>query len=687
LRVLLFYFVFLSQYSFCQSKDEIIQQSIEFIAERFEEESMDLTSIVEDLNYYFEHPLNLNHASLDQLQGLLLLSDIQSNALLLHREMFGKFVSIYELQSLNYWTINTIRRVLPFVRIDDKLDQLHLGLKEALKNGRYEVYLRYQTSIESKAGYTVVDDSALLAGNSYYQGNKDRYYSRLRFSYRTNLSIGITAEKDPGEQFFRGAQKYGFDFYSAHAFYKGGKYLKSFVIGDYQVQIGQGLHFWSGYSLGKSADVLTVKKSARPLRPYTSVDESNFMRGGAIEMGMRGFSLLFFGSYKGIGGSVVTSLNDETQQIFTSLKRDGLHRTNSEIARKKVVHETIFGSNLRYRKRDFQCGIAVTSQGYSCDFFKDTLAYNQFDFRGKSVIGLSSDYSYILRNFHFFGEVSMTSFSKSYAMLHGVLFSMDDRAAMAIVHRNFNRGYQTMYGDGFSEGRNVQNERGLYSGVKINFTEKIALNSYFDVFRFPWLKYLVDGPSSGSEMMFQCSYKPKKSIGIYVRYREQLREKNSTVLANGIIDLVSVFQRNYRFNFRFEISNKIHLKSRIEYLTIHKKNAPTESGMLIVQDILYRPKSSPINLALRYALFDTESYNSRIYSFENNALYVFSVPANYYQGSIAYVLFRLKFLRRFDLWIKYGVRIFSNRQSLGTGPEKIDGNRKTDLTVQLRMKF
>lgn len=110
-------------------------------------------------------------------------------------------------------------------------------------------------------------------------------------------------------------------------------------------------------------------------------------------------------------------------------------------------------------------------------------------------------------------------------------------------------------------------------------------------------------------------------------------------------------------------------------------------GMLIVQDILYRPKSSPIHLALRYALFDTESYNSRIYSFENNALYVFSVPANYYQGSRAYVLFRLKFLRRFDLWIKYGVRIFSNRQSLGTGPEKIDGNRKTDLTVQLRMKF
>ena len=270
--------------TWAQDKDEIIQQRVEFISEQLQDESIDLTNVVEQLNFYFDHPLNLNSAESEQLQELWLLTDVQINDLLLHRKLFGKLISIYELQSLEYWDMNTIRMVLPFVRVDDKLDQLHVGLKEAIKNGKFEAYFRYQTITEGKSGYEDVPDSIIENSNSYYHGNQDRYYTRLRFSYRTNLSVGITAEKDPGEQFFNGAQKNGFDFYSAHAFYKGGKYLKSVALGDYQVQIGQGLNFWSGFAFGKSADVVNVKKSANPLRAYTSVDETRFLRGAAFEL-------------------------------------------------------------------------------------------------------------------------------------------------------------------------------------------------------------------------------------------------------------------------------------------------------------------------------------------------------------------------------------------------------------------
>jgi hypothetical protein len=92
-------------------------------------------------------------------------------------------------------------------------------------------------------------------------------------------------------------------------------------------------------------------------------------------------------------------------------------------------------------------------------------------------------------------------------------------------------------------------------------------------------------------------------------------------------------------------------------------------------------------VALRYALFDTDSYDSRLYSFESNALYVFSVPAYFYQGSRAYIMVRYTFLRKFDLWVRYGNFIYSNRTSLSSGPEEITGNRKSDVTVQLRMTF
>jgi hypothetical protein len=90
---------------------------------------------------------------------------------------------------------------------------------------------------------------------------------------------------------------------------------------------------------------------------------------------------------------------------------------------------------------------------------------------------------------------------------------------------------------------------------------------------------------------------------------------------------------------------------------------------------------------LRYALFDTDSYDTRIYTFENNALYAFSVPSYYYQGSRAYVLVRYSFLKHCDLWVRYGNFIYANRSELSSGAEQINGNVKSDITVQLRIKF
>ena len=673
--------------SLAQDKDEIIQQRVEFISEQLEDENIDLTNIVEQLNFYYEHPLNLNSATSDQLRDLWILSDIQINDLQLHIKLFGKLISQYELQSLEYWDMSTIKMVLPFIRVDDKLDQLHVGLKEAFKNGKFEVYLRYQDILENKSGYDDVVDSILENSNSYYHGNSARYYTRLRFSYRTNLSVGITAEKDPGEQFFKGKQKYGFDFYSAHAFYKGGKYVKSVALGDYQVQIGQGLNFWSGYAFGKSADVTNVKKSANPLRAYTSVDETRFLRGAAVVLGVGDFSLTAFGSRKAVDASVVVDSLLEDQEFVSSINLTGFHRTNSEIERKNALSENIYGANFQYAKRNFQVGVAAVSQGYNSEFIKDIQPYNQFDFRGKNSVALSADYSFVVKNFNFFGEISRTGYSGKTAVLSGILFSLDKRVSMAIVARDYDRAYQTFYNAGFAEGSRTQNERGLYAGLKLNLSRDFSINSYLDVFKFPWMKFQVDGPSDGYEIMIQPSYKPSRSLEIYTRFRQQMRQKNSRDSDGTITGLEDVLQRNYRINFNYKISEAFRLKSRVEYVTINRASNAAENGIIITQDLLYRPKSSPIDIALRYALFDTDSYDTRIYTFESNALYVFSVPAYYYKGSRAYALIRYTFLRKFDLWVRYGVSIFANRTSLGSGAEEIIGNTKTDVTIQLRMKL
>ena len=335
--ITLLFFLLFTSILFCQERNEIIQQRIEFISEQLEKENLDLTNLIEQLNNYFDDPININMTNGVDLEDLGLLTDVQVSDLLLHRKLHGKFISIYELQSLTYWDMETIYLLLPFITVDERLDNLHVSFKEAIKDGNFDLFLRYQPGLNSKSGYDDVPDSVLQGSNQYYYGNADKYYSRFRYSYKNNISLGITAEKDAGEQFFRGAQKQGFDFYSFHAFYRGGKYLKSFAVGDYQIQLGQGLNLWSSYAFGKSSDILTMKRNPIPIKPYTSVDESRFFRGAAVNLGYRNFDLLLFSSFKKIDATGIQDSTLDNLEFVSTINLSGLHRTNSEISKKLEI--------------------------------------------------------------------------------------------------------------------------------------------------------------------------------------------------------------------------------------------------------------------------------------------------------------------------------------------------------------
>ena len=670
-----------------QEKSELIQQRIEYLAEQLQSEALDISSLTEVLTYYLDHPLNLNTVEEGELNALLLLSELQISAFILHRKLFGKFMTIFELQSIEHWDQETINRLLPFVRVDDKLDQLHLAFKEALHQGTYEATLRYQTIPQHKMGYDHVSDSVLLSSNAYYHGNKDHYYTRLRYTYRTNLSVGLTAEKDPGEAFFRGTQKFGFDFYSAHAFFKGGKYLKSFALGDYQVQCGQGLNFWTGYAFNKSVDVMAIKKTAQALRPYAAVDENRFLRGVAIDLGVGPWRMLTFVSHKRIDASIATDTMSAFSTFATGTDISGLHRTTDEITRRNALKETIGGTSLRFRGRHLQLGAQAIYLGYDKNVLKDTLPYNQFDFRGNRLLSNSMDYSLVLKNAHFFGEFSFLPLKKASAQLHGILLALHPRCVLSALYRMYQRNYTGVYTAGFSENGKNQNENGLYLALKVQFNRSFTLNAYVDIFKFPWMNYQVSSATNGNEVLVQLTYKPSKTLEIYARYRKQLHQKNSRDLDETVAFIENVLQNNFRMNLSYAANEALTFRARMEWVNIHRPSNAPEHGMVLFCDLLYKPKSLPFDLSLRYSLFDTDSYDSRIYAYENNALNVFSIPAIYGQGSRGYVLLRWTFLKHCDLWFRYGVSIYAHRSSIGSGSEEIHGSKKSDITLQFRVKF
>ena len=246
--------------------------------------------LYESLLLFYSNPINLNNTSREELASLFILSPSQLSAFFEHIESTGKLLSIYELQSIEGFDNATINSMLPFVTlIENQNDNLPLIKKIINEENKYFI-LRHFNVLEDQRGYDP-------ANNNRYNGGSNRLYGRFKASHTRDFSVGFTFEKDPGEPFGfnKVDQTRGFDFYSYHfQVYNRGK-IKTLALGDYQLQFGQGLVFGAGFNPGKGAEtVATIKRSSLGVRPYSSVLESGFFRGGAVTLKQNNFELTTF---------------------------------------------------------------------------------------------------------------------------------------------------------------------------------------------------------------------------------------------------------------------------------------------------------------------------------------------------------------------------------------------------------
>ena len=165
------------------------------------------------LHHFLKQPVNLNYADAALLNQLKLLSPIQIENLISYRKLLGNFLTIYELQAIPTWDLDLINRVRPYVTVVQKTE-IFESIRKRLNDGERSLLIRSQQVLEKSKGFLLNKDSV----KNYYPGSPQKLL--LRYKYRSGnlLQYGFTAEKDAGEQFLKGAQKNGFDFYSAHFF-------------------------------------------------------------------------------------------------------------------------------------------------------------------------------------------------------------------------------------------------------------------------------------------------------------------------------------------------------------------------------------------------------------------------------------------------------------------------------------
>lgn len=662
--------------SFSQHQaDEVVERIIESIAQDLSEDH-DYTELTERLNFYRKNPININQASRVELQELLFISPLQINTLLLHRTENGLFLDLLELQSLSGFDPELIRLMLHFVKLEPGSPFTDLSIKKLISKGSHDLMMRFGRILEQQEGFS----TSGKVNEPEYLGSPMRIFMRYRYNYANKISASLNMEKDAGEPFFAGMANKGFDFYSANISIKGNGLVRKFVLGDYALQFGQGLTMWSGLGFGKGAILNTMAKQNIGLRPYSSANEALFLRGLAGTMNYNRFSLTPFFS----GKKVDLSLSDSQREI-NSLGLSGLHRTRSELMNKHSAFQLVYGLNSQFNNKSLNIGLTAYHIQFSLPFAAGNSLYQQFNFTGKSLTNMGIHYSYTFKNTYVFGEAAH-SLNSGFAGISGLMSSLTPQVSLVLLYRNYGKDYHSFFNQSVSESTNAQNEIGFYSGLSIKFSRKWEILAYSDFFRFPWLKFRVDAPSKGYEIFAQCSYAPNKKFKLICRFKQQVKEENSDEL-NYTAALEAIEKQNYRLEINYKVNDSFSLRNRAEILQYNKFSAKAEFGFLTYQDIIYDPLSSKFSWNIRFGIFDTAGFNSRIYAYENDVLYSYSVPGYQGSGLRFYINGRYTIKRGLDIWLRYALLSYADQEIVGTGNDMIRGNHRSDIKFQLRYQF
>ncbi len=670
-----------------QKATAFITQKIEELSEKYEL-NIDYSDLLNVLLYYYKNPLNLNTATKEQLRSLGFFNEMQINNLLKFRKKNGLFQSIYELKDVEGFDYNFIMDVRVFIEVAPPQKKEKLQVKHILKYGRNDIFMRYGRVLQEQKGYAPVSDSALAANpNSRYLGSPAKLWFRYRFTYRDRISIGLVGDKDAGEQFFRGSNPAGFDFYTAHLYLHNFGKLKSFVAGDYHLEFGQGLTLWSGLGFGKSVDVLGVQKTARGLTPNTSTNENLYFRGAAATVELwEPLKVTLFYSNKGLDAGLLQDTLDAEEFYFQSIQETGMHRTPAEVAKKNAVKEQLFGGNLSYDKSGLHLGFTAYKTLYDKSLQASTLPYKHFNFTGNSNFNAGVNFSWSMQKMLFFGEIALSR-NGGRAGLGGIIADLSPRFKMSLVYRDFQPAYQVLYAIPFAESTGAKNEKGLFVGTKIYTGAKGLISAYYDIFSFPWLRYRVNTPSEGNEFLLQYENEISRHFDFYVRAKSETKALNYSDVEKQTASPTPLIRRSLRLNLRYEAGRSFGFQTRTEIMHYEHKPCSQSTGYLMFQDVRYRPQALPFDLTFRYAVFSTDDYDSRIYAYENDVLYKFSIPAYYGKGQRFYLMLHYDAGKHIDLWLRFSNTSFADRQRIGSSLEEIEGNNKSEVTAQVRIKF
>lgn len=671
--------------------------SIERVLDERISETNTSNQTAEELTRLAANPLDVNRADAPELSTIPRLSPALARRIVHHRRNEGPFPSIGAVTGVDGIDGHLLDSIRPYLQVVDtgvgkaERSSPFPSLETMLSNLDIEVTQRITRELDLGRGYRT-DTS-----RTTFVGPPERLTTRLRLGFERRLQLALTLDKDPGEPFHWAPKSntYGFDHIAGNLTVRDWGRLEKLVIGDFTMQYGQGVALWQGMSFGKGRDpVSPLVRSGRGIVPFQSTTENPFFRGAATRVALTpGLSVTGFASRRHrdatIDSSALNAKRPPHPLPARTLSTGGRHRTPSEIQRKDTFGKTTVGGAVEYRSPTLRAGVT----GYQSWFDRPLRPppdqpYQQFDVSGTQTAMVSAFANAYLNDYTLFGEVARTP-NGTYGGIAGAGLDDDAGVQALLLARRFPATFKGLYNGAVGESGGTQNEMGVYAGLRLRVAKRWRIGAYVDQYRFPWLRFSVPRPSSGIDTRVVVEYDPRPWLSSYVQLRAE-REETGTERPGPDGRLLGALQSEHRQSARWHteyiFSDALTLRTRVQLSRFVPENQSPSYGILLSQGLRVHP-IEPLQFDARLAFFDTDGFESRIYAYEHDLLYSFSVPVLFGQGRRSYVLVQYEPTSSLTIEAKYGITWYPYRKTIGSGLNATDGNRSRELRFQVRWRY
>jgi hypothetical protein len=651
-KAISFFIIFLNSFTSFSQK-AILNEEMARIAEELADgnNNGELELFIELLYELSEKPVKINSGDEQEIARIFFLTDFQVKSLAGYVKKTGRIVSNYEIAAIPGFDRELTILMIPFISLEDQNEKVQI-----------------KKPFSSFLGNLVASP---LRSDSTYPGSLFKLLTRYKIT-AGNFEAGFTAEKDKGEKLFPQGSVFP-DYFSGHISYSGKGITRTLIAGDFSARAGQGLGISTGMPAMTTLSSPSMLMTRDDLKPYTSTDENRFFRGIAGKFRFGQTDLVVFASHNQTDAKVnYDSLTD--QHSIKSIYSSGLHNSELLTGNRDKLQVRSCGINLSRDFKTARAGILFTGAYFSLPFAADSVNPEKInDFRGKANRLISIYYKKSIRELLLFGELAFNN-PETYALIQGLNLRSGGLLNASILYKEYGKGYTAFHssaprlitGSGF--------QRSLSSVVSIEPAAKILLSGGSEITWYPWVKYHTSFPSWSERTELRISYRPMDNLELELAAGRRLSMSDAGC-EQGIPGQKITEYRQIRSMLRFIPVNSFTLTGRFYY---KKMSGSSNTGMLFSQDLVFSPGGIPLTLWARYCIYNTDNWDSRLYIYENDLTYSFSMPAFSGRGARSYLMVKYEFAGG-ELRIKYGTNV--SRQAYNT--DMYD----TDLRLQIRLFF